>query len=57
MVEKWRATLFVWDGILSPIEEEREESEKDEVAEEKDAKNNGIHLKWEGTWVGKVGED
>lgn len=43
--KNWRETLFVWDGILSIIEKQKGDDEKEE-------KSNAIDVKWKGTWVG-----
>lgn len=40
MTKNWRETLFVWDGILSFVEDD----DNDAAA--------GDKIKWEGTWVG-----
>ena len=46
----WRETLFVWDGILSKIEDKENEGNADD-----DAGATGGEVeryKWQGTWVG-----
>ena len=40
MTKNWRETLFVWDGILSFLEQGTSSDE------------TGDKIKWEGTWVG-----
>lgn len=54
MSKDWRETLFVWDGIISFIEKEKEnEDGNDPTAEEKDTSTEkGEEVKWKGTWVG-----
>ncbi|KAL7475916.1 hypothetical protein ACHAW6_001810 [Cyclotella cf. meneghiniana] len=46
MLKNWKETLFVWDGILSFVEQDDEEADKDA------ATSDGDKIKWEGTWVG-----
>ena len=44
MPENWRETLFVWDGILSFVEQGTSSEETKDLVED--------IIKWEGTWVG-----
>ena len=44
MTKDWRETLFVWDGILSRIEDKENEAGATGGEEER--------YKWEGTWIG-----
>jgi hypothetical protein len=62
--EDWRATVFVWDGILSFIERDEKENKAENGGgggeeEEKDGKEaddmiegDGLRLRWRGTWIG-----
>ncbi|KAL7502868.1 hypothetical protein ACHAXN_000750 [Cyclotella atomus] len=45
MTKNWRETLFVWDGILSFMEEDDKEAAA------------GDKIVWEGTWVGVASAD
>lgn len=51
MAENWRETLFVWDGIVSFVEKEKE-NEGDNGGDGAAKTETGEELKWEGTWVG-----
>lgn len=44
MTKNWKETLFIWDGILSFVENDE--------SDEKEAAAAGDKIKWEGTWVG-----
>ncbi|KAL7464771.1 hypothetical protein ACHAXS_005106 [Conticribra weissflogii] len=46
MSKDWINTIYVWDGILSPVEADPSSNGDDDGAESKTV------LKWEGTWVG-----
>ena len=53
--EDWRETLFVWDGILSFIEGEEKGKEEEGSGNEADDKtdaDDGVRVRWRGTWIG-----
>jgi hypothetical protein len=55
--EDWRTTLFVWDGILSFVENEETEEKKAEsgIGEESEELSKGadsLRIRWRGTWIG-----
>ena len=53
--EDWRETLFVWDGILSFIEGEEKGKEEEGGGNEDEGKaevENGVRVRWRGTWLG-----
>lgn len=63
MAENWRETLFVWDGILSFVEEKKDDKEENDEGGKEDeegapsgatkgSKGEALKLKWKGTWVG-----
>lgn len=48
----WRETLFVWDGILSFIEQEEDGGKPNGKADASAAEKDDERLIWKGTWVG-----
>lgn len=54
MTKDWKETLFVWDGIVSFIEEEGKENEDGNgpAADASADKDGDDRVAWKGTWVG-----